>query len=165
MGFESLQRTWKLSWDHAKHSMACAGFITLKSNRTCDSQSGMNHGPINLLIRRRNGFGNCSILNAKMFGSRHTYHARGLDFIGGLTSYHLLRGHRCRSLDLYIRLHMGLKIRRHENWRLSLRNHVSILATKNIREEIRLISNRQTAWRTTNGGSPRAGLRGRSSNP
>jgi hypothetical protein len=28
-----------------------------------------------------------------------------------------------------------------------------------------LISNRQTAWRTTNGGSPRAGLRWCSSNP
>jgi hypothetical protein len=28
-----------------------------------------------------------------------------------------------------------------------------------------LISNRQTAWRTTNGCSPRAGLWGRSSNP
>ena len=145
--------------------MACAGFITLKSNRTCASQSGMNHRPINLLNRRRNGFGNCSILNTKMFGRRHTDHDRGLGFIGGLTSNHLLRSHGCRSLDLYIRLHMRLKIRRHENWRLSLRNHVSILATKNIRKEIRLISNRQTAWRTTNGGSPCAGLRGRSSNP
>ncbi len=165
MGFESLQRTWKLSWDHAKHSMACAGFITLKSNRTCASQSGMNHGPINLLIRRRNRFGNCSILNAKMFGRRHTDHAWSLDFIGGLSSNHLPCSYGCRSLNLYIRLHMGLKIRRHENRRLSLRNHVSILATKNIREEIRLISNRQTAWRTTNGGSPRACLRGRSSNP
>ena len=145
--------------------MACAGFITLKSNRTCASQSGVNHGPINLLNRRRNGFCNCSILNAKMFGRRHTDHAWSFDFIRGLTSYHLLSSHGCRSLYLYIRLHMGLKIRRHENWRLSLWNHVSILATKNIREEIRLISNRQTAWRTTNGGSPRAGLRGRSSNP
>lgn len=145
--------------------MACAGFITLKSNRTCASQSGMNHGPINVLIRRRNGFGNCPILYTKMFGRGHTYHAWSLDFIGCLTSYHLLRSHGCRSLDLYIRLHMRLKIRRHENWRLSLRNHVSILATKNIRKEIRLISNRQTAWRTTNGGSPCAGLRGRCSNP
>ena len=165
MRFESLQRTWELSWDHAKHSMACAGFITLKSNRTCASQSGMNHGPINLLNRRRNGFGNCSILNSKMFRCGHTDHGRGLGFIRGLTSNHLLCSYGCRSLDLYIRLHMGLKIRRHENWRLSLRNHVSILATKNIREEIRLISNRQTAWRTTNGCSPRAGLWGRSSNP
>ena len=145
--------------------MACTGFITLKSNRPCASQSGMNHGPINVLIRRRNGFGNCSILNSKMFRCGHTDHGRGLGFIRGLTSNHLLCSYGCRSLDLYIRLHMGLKIRRHENWRLSLRNHVSILATKNIRKEIRLISNRQTAWRTTNGGSPCAGLRGRSSNP